>query len=86
MDKTKVVLTEEENSILMEERHKLMDIVRRSYSMHPYYECKFCKRWIEKNIYTHLFKYHRKEVYSAIPKKHHHILRKIEQGVKKMRR
>ena len=81
MDKTKVVLTEEENSILMEERHKLMDIVRRSYSMHPYYKCKFCKRWINKNIYTHLFKYHRKEVYSTIPKKHHHILRKIEQGV-----
>lgn len=78
----KVIITQEENRILLEERPKLMNIVRREYSIHPYYECKFCRRWIEKNIYAHLFKYHRKEVYSVIPKKHHHILRKIEQGVK----
>ena len=78
----KVELTQEENRDLMEERSKLMSIVRREYSMHPYYECKFCKRWIEKNIYAHLFKYHRKEVYSVIPKNCHRILRKIEQGVK----
>ena len=78
----KVIITQEENRILLEERPKLMNIVRREYSMHPYYECKFCRCWIEKNIYAHLFKYHRKEVYSVIPKKHHHILRKIEQGVK----
>jgi len=77
----KVILTEEENKILIEERKKLMSVRKRKYSMHPYWECKICKLWIEKNIYTHLFKEHKKEVYSIIPKKHHHILKKIERGV-----
>ena len=79
----KIIITQEEYRILKKEEPKLMTIVKRDYSMHPYWKCKFCKRWIEKNIYTHLFKYHKKEVYSVIPKEHHHILRKIEQGVAK---
>jgi hypothetical protein len=79
----KVIITKEEDRILKKEiSPKLMTIVKRSYSMHPYWECKFCNRWIEKNIYTHLFKYHKKEVYSVIPKKYHSILRKIEDGIK----